>query len=171
MKNGKPYLMHLCVEHQARCGQGAMKDQIASAIAGMSCESRMQRFAAPITGLSDSQLDYLTDLDGTDRVAWCAYLHRENGDRGIGLARYVRLADTEGAAEFAVTVVDEFQGQGIGSELLRKLMESARSNSIETLIGYILSSNKGMLALSRRFGAATVQEDSSLIRADIPIKA
>jgi acetyltransferase len=83
----------------------------------------------------------------------------------------VRLADTEGAAEFAVTVVDEFQGQGIGSDLLRKLMESARSNSIETLIGYILSSNKGMLALSRRFGAATVQEDSSLIRADIPIKA
>jgi acetyltransferase len=133
----------------------------------MSHHSRQQRFAAPVVTLTDTQLDHLTRLDEKDRVAWCAFLQTESEERGIGLARYVRLDDEENVAEFAITVVDEFQGQGIGTELLNRLIESARSNSIETLRGYILPSNEAMLALCRRVGADTVREDASTLRADI----
>jgi acetyltransferase len=133
----------------------------------MSCQSRHQRFAAPIVTLTDYQLDYLTNLDEKDRVAWCAFMQTETEERGIGLARYMRLDDEENVAEFAITVVDEFHGQGVGTELLNNLKETAKANAIEILRGYILQSNEAMLALCRRLGAETVREDASTIRADI----
>jgi acetyltransferase len=135
----------------------------------MSRLSRQQRFAAPVVTLTDYQLDHLTRLDEKDRVAWCAFVQTEGEERGIGLARYVRLEEEENVAEFAITVVDEFQGQGIGFQLLNELIRTARSNSIETLRGYILPTNEAMLALCRRFEAETVREDASTIRADLRI--
>jgi acetyltransferase len=135
----------------------------------MSSLSRQQRFAAPVVTLTDYQLDHLTRLDEKDRVAWCAFVQTEGEERGIGLARYVRLEEEENVAEFAITVVDEFQGQGIGFQLLNELIRTARSNSIETLRGYILPTNEAMLALCRRFEAETVREDASTIRADLRI--
>lgn len=169
MRNGTPYKIHLCAEHHAQCGSGSLKDQIVNAVGNMSGQSRHQRFAAPITRLTDSQLEYLTNLNGTDRVAWCAYIPADTGDIGIALARYVKLEDEENVAEFAVTVVDEFQGQGIGTELLNKLIGTARSNSIAILRGYVLPHNEAMLALCRRLDAHTMREDASTIRADIRI--
>jgi acetyltransferase len=137
----------------------------------MSNRSRQQRFAAPLQTLTDNQLEHLTRLDESDRVAWCAFVQSESEERGIGLARYVRLEDETNVAEFAVTVVDEFQGQGIGTELLNQLIETAKSNSIHTLRGYILPHNEAMLTLCRRLNAHTVREDASTIRADIQIQS
>jgi acetyltransferase len=136
----------------------------------MSCQTRQQRFASPMISLSEEHLDYLTNLDGVDRVAWCACIQTDLGERGIGLARYFTLVNKKQVAEFAVTVVDEFQGQGVGTELMKKLVETAKSNSVEILRGFVLPSNRVMLALCRRFDAETVREDASTMRADIRIK-
>ena len=169
MKDGTPYQIQLCIEPDTQHNAEFLKCQIANAIDSMSSRSLWQRFASPIHHLSESQLDYLASLDGKDRVAWCASIRTNNEERGIGLARYVRLEDANDVAEFALTVIDEFQGQGIGYQLLRQLIETARSNSLEVLRGYVLPSNKHMLSLCRRFGASTQAEDSSFLRADIPL--
>src|SRR5262249_38864605 len=45
-------------------------------------------------------------------------------------------------AEAAVAVIDEVQGQGLGSLLLRQLIASARARGIRTFICYVLPSNE-----------------------------
>lgn len=168
MKNGTPYKIHPCVEPDLQCTPQHLREQIREALKCMSTQSRWQRFASPVHELSEKQLDYLTNLDGRDRVAWCALTIQDDKYRGIGLSRYIRLPDEAEVAEFAVTVVDEFQGQGIGRALLEGLIESAQENGIKVLRGYVLTGNKKMLELCKRLQATDSLEDT-FVRVDIPV--
>ncbi len=168
MKNGTPYEIHLCVEPETGHTLEFLKGQIVNAMRGMSTWSHWLRFASPARKLSGKQLDYLATLDGKNRVAWCALIREKNRERGIGLSRYVRLTGENNIAEFAVTVVDEFQNQ---YALLKKLIGSARDNGIAILRGYIQPGNKRMLSLCRRLSASISAEDTACIKADIPVSS
>lgn len=169
MKDGTSYEIGLCVEPETQHTPEFLKVQITNAIDSMSSQSRQFRFASPMKILSDKQLDYLSNLDGIDRLAWCASIRTDNEERGIGLARYVKIEDEKNVAEYALAVVDEFQGQGIGYELLKKLIESAGINGLKILRGFILPSNMHMLSLCRRFDARFHSDDSFYVIADIPV--
>ena len=169
MKNGMPYEICLCIDPETKHTAEFLKDQITSAIKSMSSRSRWLRFASPLNRLSDKQLDYLTNLDGKNRMAWCALIHEKNQEKGIGLSRYVKLTEENNVAEFAVTVVDEFQGQGVGYALLKKLIRSAMDNGITILRGYLHPDNKRMLALCKRLSASISIENTVCIKADIPV--
>jgi hypothetical protein len=67
---------------------------------------------APISELSSDQLSYLTEIDYWDHMAWVALDPTQPGQPGMGVARYVRMADDPAAAQAAVAVVDEHQGAG-----------------------------------------------------------
>ena len=54
-------------------------------------------------------------------------------------------------AEVAVLVNDRAQKQGLGAELVRRLIEVARDEKLERIIAVILPENYGMMALARRF--------------------
>lgn len=162
MRNGTRYLVLPCRE----LGPKNLREGINDGFKRMSRRSRWLRFASAVTELSDSELDYLTDLDGSNRVAWCAAAIDGGRPSGIGLARYFRLPDEPEVAEFAISVVDEFHGQGVGSSLLEKLIESARSNDIRVLRGYVLPQNERMLGLCRHLQATLRQEDD-VLRAEI----
>ena len=136
----------------------------------MSPQTRWMRFAAS-GNLTEAQLDFLTKLDGKDRVAWCASVRDKGKEIGVGLARYIRLSEEEDVAEFAITVVDKYQGRGIGTALLKKLIESARENEIHRLRGHVLASNKRILSLCKSFGADIRVEDSSFLTAEISLHA
>jgi len=135
----------------------------------MSSQSRWQQFFSSIKRLSDKQLDFLTNIDGKNRVALCASIQKNDKERGIGLARYVKLTDENNVAEFAITVIDEFQRQGVGYELLKRLTETARANHLEMLRGYVLATNKDMLSLCKRFDATIRATDSCSVIINIPI--
>lgn len=169
MQNGMPYQIQLCVEPGTQHSPEFLKEQIVKAFDSLSVQTRWQRFASPINSLTDKQLDYLVDLDGKNKAAWCASIHIDGEEKGIGLARYVKLPDKGNVAEFALTLVDEFQGQGIGYELLKKLLETARDNHLEKLRGYVLSGNKHMLSLCQRFDASFHADDSSFVIAEIAV--
>ncbi|MEN9259593.1 MAG: bifunctional acetate--CoA ligase family protein/GNAT family N-acetyltransferase [Thermostichus sp. HHBFW_bins_43] len=55
-------------------------------------------------------------------------------------------------AEFAMLVADPYQGQGIGTALLTRLIEVARWEGIQRLTGEVLSENVGMRHLCKRIG-------------------
>lgn len=55
-------------------------------------------------------------------------------------------------AEFAILIADPYQGQGLGTELLSRLIEVARSEGLKRLTGEILAENQGMQHLCRRVG-------------------
>ena len=55
-------------------------------------------------------------------------------------------------AEFAIVVADEFQKSGIGTELLRRLIEIGRSEGVKTIVADILAENTGMQKIAQRLG-------------------
>jgi RimJ/RimL family protein N-acetyltransferase len=137
----------------------------------LSPESRYRRFFAPLRTLSDSFLDYLTQIDYVDHFAWGA-LAREGDGRwvGAGVSRYVRLADPT-AAEAAVTVVDHWQGRGLGRILLDALVLEALENGITRFEGDVLEENLPMRELLRRTGAQFFAEGSGVLRFSIDLPA
>ena len=171
MRDGTPFRVQLCVEPGTAHSPEFLRGHIAEAFTRLSSQSRWQRFAAPVHQLSDWQLDYLTDIDNCDRVAWCASVGQGESETGIGLARYIRLQDEPDVAEFALTVVDAYQGQGVGSQLMQKLVESARANGVRAMRGYVLRGNQRMFSISRRFGAVISTADASTAVVEIDVFA
>ena len=156
MEDGTPYRIVACVEPGVPYSPTALAEAINQAVSEMSEQSRWQRFATPLSKLQPWQLKHLTDLDGVDKVAWAALTEDHHG---IGLARYVRLPKEPHIAEFAVTVIDAFQRQGIGTELMKCLLGSAKENHITCLRGFSLPSNKSVLALCKSFDFKTFSDD------------
>jgi len=90
------------------------------------------------------------NIDFADHVALIA-LVTENGRRVIaGGGRYIVVQP--GRAEVAFLVVDDYQGQGIGSALTRHLVDLARRSGIEALVAEVLPENTAMLKLFKRLG-------------------
>jgi acetyltransferase len=51
-----------------------------------------------------------------------------------------------------VLVADEFQGHGLGHELMRRLLEVARAENIVRVVVDILGENRRMVELCRDYG-------------------
>ena len=166
--DGTRFRVRLCHSDADLCGKDCVKAGISTALGHLSDRTRRLRFAGGMNTLSEAQLDYLSSLDNRDRLAWCAIEEGESAHKGAGLARYIRLQDEPDVAEFAITIVDAYQGKGLGSLLLGRLIDSARENDIRILRGYVLPGNSAMLRLSKRFDAEIGHEDS-FIRVDIDV--
>jgi GNAT superfamily N-acetyltransferase len=71
----------------------------------------------------------------------------------VGEARYGFVASTA-SFEFGLSIDDRWQGQGIGSALLRNLECRAAAFGAERLFGDTLRSNDVMMGLARKSGYA-----------------
>jgi acetyltransferase len=69
----------------------------------------------------------------------------------IAVGQLIKLRDPS-TAEFALIVGDRYQRCGLGAELLGRLLQIARQERIEYVVGEILPDNAGMLRLCRRLG-------------------
>jgi acetyltransferase len=69
----------------------------------------------------------------------------------VGVGRLI-MERNRNEAEFAVLISDEFQGRGMGTELLRQLVEIGRREHVARIVGYILSTNSAMLHACRHLG-------------------
>ena len=79
---------------------------------------------------------------------------RENPDGGhelLGIGRLSRVHGTR-EAEMAVLVSDDFQGRGLGTELLQRLIKIAREEKIERITADILAENRTMQRVCERVG-------------------
>ena len=72
-------------------------------------------------------------------------------------------------AEAAITVLDHYQGRGLGTVLLGFLARSARENGIKVFRNYVLSDNVAMLELFDQLGAGRELEGGGVYRVDVPI--
>ena len=73
-------------------------------------------------------------------------------------------------AEFAVLVGDQWQRQGLGTELLRRMLDIAREEKIGRVVGSFLEENYEMQSISRKLGMKLVRDmDESLVRAFIDL--
>jgi RimJ/RimL family protein N-acetyltransferase len=124
---------------------GAALDAV---FAGMSPESRRLRYLRPLHRLSPSVRAALLDVDGDRHAAFVAEHGRPDRRRAVGIARYV--VDGDGHAEIAYEVVDAWQGRGVGTVLLDRLLEAARVHGVRTVEASVLPDNAASLRLLRR---------------------
>jgi acetyltransferase len=69
----------------------------------------------------------------------------------IAAARLIKVYGT-GEAEFAIIVTDEYQGMGLGTELLQKLVDIGRQEGLDRIYGNILRANIDMRRVAERLG-------------------
>jgi acetyltransferase len=75
----------------------------------------------------------------------------EKREEIIAVGRLKKIPGTR-EAEFAVLVTDQYQRHGLGSELLRRLLDVARAEGIEKISADILSDNMAMQKVCERMG-------------------
>jgi GNAT superfamily N-acetyltransferase len=147
------------------------KPLIVAAIARLSLESSRRRFLTPRVRLSDRELDALTAVDGVRHYAFGLCGRGTDGTReGIAAAHLVRLDGEPGTAEIALTVIDEFQGLGLGKTMLGRLAAAAIVRGIDRLRALIVPDNAPVLAMLRKYApSARFTYDGTLYTADIPV--
>ena len=128
------------------------KEKLIALFNQISPENRYLRFAHAISKLPDEFLQDVLELDYTMEMALVAFLNEsdKNGEI-IGIARYVS-DDTGNTCEFSITVSDQYSAHGVGMNLMGRLIEYAKHNKLQKMIGYILNSNVKMLRMTRELG-------------------
>jgi GNAT superfamily N-acetyltransferase len=135
------------------------KERLRLGFDGLSPESRYRRFFAVKTELSADELRYLTEVDGSNHFAIGAV--GATDDAGLGVARFIRIADEPGVAEAAIAVADGAQGQGLGSLLFQRLIAAAAERGVARFRCEMLGTNAGMAELLRSLAPISSVEVAS----------
>ena len=134
-----------------------------AAFARLSREARYSRFMAPMKELSPAVLAHAVRPADRD-LALVAVADGSEGETVVGGARYVTGEDDD-ACEFAVTIVDDWQGAGLASRMLKALIGDASARGLKRMEGFVLASNKPMLSLAARLGfEAGASEEGPAVR-------
>jgi RimJ/RimL family protein N-acetyltransferase len=131
----------------------------------LSTRSRRMRILSPKKELSSAELGYSTEVDHQDHEALGA-LEQADG-RGVGIARYIRDAADPQAAEISITVIDDWQGRGLGTELVAQLSERARSEGIRRFTALVAADNPAMARLLRNVRADLVRREPGALQYEI----
>lgn len=85
--------------------------------------------------------------------------------RGVG--RLIKLRGGN-KAEFAILISDQYQHQGLGRELLSRLVQFGRDEGLAQIVADILPDNTGMIRVSKQVGFTTRYDaNDQLVRAEI----
>ena len=105
------------------------------------------RFFGPMKKLSDEKARYFASTDGVDHFGLVA-LDPQDQNEIIGVVRYARTSGDE-LAEYAALVEDRWQGEGVGADLTRRLIDEARDNGVRFFYALVMGENKRMLNVLR----------------------
>ena len=132
------------------------RDLLQSGYAELSPASRRSRFLTELPELSQGLLRLLVeDVDGHDHVAVVlTVLPADGGARPVGVAHLVRDPDRPATADVAVTVLDAWQGRGVGAALLAAVL-ARRPGDIATLRTTVAAENRPSLKMLARGGRMT----------------
>lgn len=118
----------------------------------LSKASVRDRFFGIKRELTPAELSYFTEIDFQHHVALVAELQDGSERTPVGVGRFVQNQDQPDHSEMAITVIDELQGQGIGSILLFGLVDCARKLGVRHLDATALAQNTRITSLMRKTG-------------------
>jgi len=124
-----------------------------AAIGRTSMQSLQRRFFVPKKGFSEREMAFFLNIDFDSHVAIVGEIAEEGRSVIAGGGRYIVIQP--GQAEIAFVVVDAYQGQGIGTILMRHLAVLARDAGLKELVAEVLPENTAMLKLFKKFGFRT----------------
>lgn len=130
----------------------------------LSPESRRFRFMDTLRELTPRMLARFTQIDYDREMALVATVGRDGGELELGVCRYITNPDGE-SCEFAIVIADDRQGQGLGRRMMTQLIAVARARGLQTMIGHVLGSNRGMLSLCQSLGfVATDNAEDPMVK-------
>jgi GNAT superfamily N-acetyltransferase len=151
-----------------RQGRADDRELLLRAFERLSDESRYLRFLAPMPELTGSMLRYLLSVDHHDHESIIALDERDG--EAVGVARYVRRRERPDVAELAVTVVDDWQGRGLGTALMDAIAARARQEGITAFTVMMLASNQPMMSLLEHLSEVRVLDrESGTVEIEVPI--
>ena len=141
--DGTPLAMRPIAEHDG--------SRIASALRNLSPETLRLRFLGPVNAIPDAFVRALIEADPETQYGVIVVRQDSRDEVTIAGGRIV-ASDEVGAWEFALLVADAWQGQGVGKQLLKSLIEEARRRKLKRLVGHVSVDNRPMLRLARKHG-------------------
>jgi RimJ/RimL family protein N-acetyltransferase len=138
-----------------RLGQPDDRELLLEAFGELSEESRYTRWGYAKTRLTDEEIQRLERADGERELALAAVeLYPSGRERaGAGLARFVCEPDDPECAEISLTIVDDWQGQGLGKLMLDRLLAAMSERGIRRARGRMLATNEPMRRLIARYAS------------------
>jgi len=112
--------------------------------------SLYRRFFTVKKSFTESEAHFFIDVDFKEHVVIVAIVDEDNHPAIVGGGRYVLIEKDK--AEVAFTVIDAYQGKGVGSMLLRHLTGIARIAGLQQFVAEVLPENVQMLKMFEKSG-------------------
>jgi GNAT superfamily N-acetyltransferase len=157
LRSGKTLAVRFVEPQDAEVLQGYFRS--------LSVRSRYNRFLGAMRELPHTLLDDFIHVGELDRFSVIAVMVIDGFETVVGEARYGFEASTA-SFEFGISVDDRWQGEGIGSALLRNLECRAAALRASRMFGDTFRSNGAMIGLARKSGFALTRnpDDWKLVR-------
>jgi acetyltransferase len=129
-----------------RCEDGPIRELVDR----LSPRTRYLRFLSPMQFVPDSVVRLLASVDYRRRLALVAEHETRNGREVVGMGSFGAVDDS--SAEVALVVSDQWQQQGVGTELASRVLEAAEARGYGRFIVHMSSDNVAMRRLLRNVG-------------------
>jgi acetyltransferase len=106
----------------------------------------------------DREMALVAERDGTDGV----------GPEIVGVGRLRKIPRTD-EAQFAILVADAYQNRGLGTELMRRLMQVGRDEHLHRLECQVLPENREMHRVCAKVGGSSSFVTGSVVRIEIDL--
>ena len=117
----------------------------------LSRDSMYHRFISTRKDMHHDRLQAFAVIDYTKEMVILAVIEKEGGEVIAGMGQYF-IDETTHTAEVAFVVRDDYQGRGIGAELLSYLTYLAKKAGLHGFTAQVLADNKPMLQLFEHMG-------------------
>jgi acetyltransferase len=85
------------------------------------------------------------------------------------IARLIRLHNSN-TAEFSLIVADDYQGHGLGTEMVRRLIEVGHAEGLDRMVAEILGANGGMVRICEELGfTIAADEEGDTLQAELAL--
>ena len=118
--------------------------------------------------IEHERLSRISFIDYDREMALVAEIQGRHGTNEIIAAgRLIKLyGGTD--AEFTVLVSDAYQGYGLGTEILRRLVEIGKQEGVTRIYGNIVGANSNMLRVTEQLGFKAVgQNQEGVVRVEL----
>jgi GNAT superfamily N-acetyltransferase len=106
-------------------------------------ETILQRYFTSMRHLPHAEVQRLVTLDYARDMALVGFVPFEGRERMICVGRYSAMGNNK--AEVAITVHDQYHGRGLGTFLVKQLIQIAHQNGIPAFIAFVRADNRAML--------------------------
>jgi len=123
------------------------------------------RYMQALQELTPEMVVRFTQIDYDREMAFVAVTEDANMPSELGVGRYMMNPDGN-SVEFALVVADDCHCLGIGTRLMKTLMQTAKSKGMSFFEGEVLVINKPMLSLVTKLGFSieTIADDNEVVR-------